>query len=137
MGRENGKHTMLTSRYSANGVKRAIQQSCGNHSIGPCNPVQRSSHSEDPVMDARYDLAHTSFNASLISEICNVLSSLSDDDASFLGRDNSTECQRRLGIFLICAGSLMFVAIMIVIHIEVLERIIKEGIIASCGGGLA
>lgn len=49
-----------------------------------CNCVDRSSNSEDPFVDPRYDFADASFHASLLPEICNIFSTLSNDYAGFL-----------------------------------------------------
>lgn len=84
-------------------------------------------------MNPRHNLAHTSLNTSLIPEISNVLPGFANDDTSFLGRDDGTESQRRLGVFLISASSLMFFAIMIVVNVQVL-KVIKQSVTASGSG---
>lgn len=85
-------------------------------------------------MNPRHNLTHASLNTSLISEISNVLPGFANDDTSFLRRDNSTEGQRRLRVFLIGAGSLMFLTIMIVVNVQVLKGIIKQSVATSSSG---
>jgi hypothetical protein len=43
------------------------------------------------VMYARNDFAHTSFDAGLLPQICNIFSSSFDDDTGILGAHESTK----------------------------------------------
>jgi hypothetical protein len=59
-------------------------------------------------VDALNDFADSSFDTSLITQICNVLALFSNDDTGFFGGDDRTKSQGRLRVFLFCLGHGIF-----------------------------
>jgi hypothetical protein len=54
------------------------------------NTFDTPTDTENSLMNTRNDLGDTSFDASLLPEICDVLSSLTDYDASIFGGNEGT-----------------------------------------------
>ena len=80
-------------------------------------------------MDARNDLADACPDAGLITEISDILASLADDDARFLGRDNGAEGQGCGAVFVEGARGSVF---RVKVGDTVGERV--DGVLVEVGG---
>ena len=78
-----------------------LKESLGNDSVGLGNGIASSGDGEDTVVNTLNDLGDTGLDASLITEVGNILASLSNDNAGLLGGDNSTEGQLSLSVLLL------------------------------------
>ena len=82
-------------------------------------------------MNALHDLADTSLDTSLVAQVGHVLSTLSDDDAGFLGGHYGSEGKLGLGVFLIRLRSGLAVRAKTVIHLELVHLVEHIGIVAN------
>lgn len=83
----------------------AFQQGAGDDHVGLGNGVASTSDCKDAIVDTLDNFGDASLDASLVAQLSNVLSTLADDDASFLGGDNGANGQLCLGVLFVCAGS--------------------------------
>lgn len=65
--------------------------------------AQRTSDGQNAIVHAGDDLTDARPDAGLVSEVCDILAGLANDDASLLGSDNGTEGELCLGVLLFCA----------------------------------
>lgn len=69
------------------------------------NPFDTTADGENTFVDAGYDLAHASLDASLLAEVSDVFTTFSNDDTCVLGADESTQSKdlwtRRLVVSLV------------------------------------
>ncbi len=77
-----------------------VEQSSRDDTVGLGYTAELTRHGENAIVHPRHNLAHTSTDASLITEIGDILAGLADDDASLLGRDDRAQGQLSLSIFL-------------------------------------
>ena len=54
------------------------------------NALNRTTDTEDAFVDTRYDFGYARFDTSLLTEVGNIFTTLSNDDASVLGTHEST-----------------------------------------------
>lgn len=85
----------------------ALDQTVGYESVRIGNAVQRARDGKHAVMHARNDLADAGADSSLVAQVSHVLAGLANNDAGFLGGDNGTESELRLGVFLLGAGTIL------------------------------
>lgn len=87
-------------------------------------------------MDALDDLAHTSLDASLVTQVGNVLATLTNDHAGLLGRHDSSQGQLRLRILLVGLGRRLSVrskAGFVVVEVELVQGVIQLTAIGRLG----
>lgn len=92
-------------------------------------------------MDALDDLADPGLDAGFFSEISHVLAGLANDNAGFLGGNDSPECELRLRVFFFSFGRLIFsfanielvqgIGQTIVVHVVDIDRGLSR---SHCGG---
>jgi hypothetical protein len=84
-------------------LRRALDQAVGDKAIGVGNGGKRASDGENAVVDARDDLANAGADSGLVAEVGDVLASLANDHAGFLGGDDSA--QSDLGLVVLLFGA--------------------------------
>jgi hypothetical protein len=102
---------------------RSLKKGAGDNGIGPRHRVATASNGQDTIMYTLYYLADASLDAGLVSEVCNVLSALSNDDASFLGRDNGAQRQLGLGILLVRLRGGLAIRSQPIVHLKVIQAV--------------
>lgn len=70
-----------------------------------------SSDSQDAVVDARDDLANAGADTSLVAQVSDILAGLANDDAGFLGGDDSAQSELGLVVLLFGARVLVLVGV--------------------------
>lgn len=81
----------------------ALDQAVRNKAVSVSNGCERSSDSEDTVVDAGNNLADTSANTSLVAKVGDVLAGLANDHTGFLGSDDGTESELSLVVLFLGA----------------------------------
>lgn len=109
----------------------AFEQSSRNDGVSFGDGIAAAGDGKDAVVHALDDLADPGLDASLIAEIGNVLSTLSDDNSSFLGRYDGTESELGLGVFLVCLRGGLAVRSNSIINLQLVDGI---GDVATVGG---
>ena len=109
----------------------AFEQSSRNDGIRSGDGIAAAGDGEDAVVHALDDFADSGLDASLVTEIGDVLSTLSDDNASFLGRYDGTESELGLGVFLVCLRGGLAVRANSIINLQLVDGV---GDVATVGG---
>lgn len=78
-----------------------LKESLGDNGVGLGDGIATSGDGEDTVVDTLNNLGDTGLDASLITEVGNILASLSNDNTSLLGGDNGAEGQLSLSVLLL------------------------------------
>jgi hypothetical protein len=95
----------VSGNYTTHAQRRcALQERLGHSTIGSGDGLASASNGQDTVMDTLDNLANTSFDASFIAQIGDVLATFANDDAGLLGRHNGSQSQLGLGVFLVRLG---------------------------------
>lgn len=76
-------------------------------------------------MDTLDHLADACLDASLVSEISDILAALANDDTGFLGGDNGAEGELGLGVFFIRLGCRFAVWSQPLVHLKVVHGVDK------------
>ena len=78
-----------------------LKESLGDDGVGLGNSITSSRDGENTVVDTLDNLGDTGLDTSLITEVGNILATLSNDNAGLLGGDNGAEGQLSLSILLL------------------------------------
>lgn len=78
--------------------RRALEQALGSQTVRLGDAREAARYRKDTVVDALDNLADAGAHTSLIAKVSDILASLAYDDAGFLGRDNGSERELRLGV---------------------------------------
>lgn len=101
----------------------AFEKSARDNGVGLRDSLAAASDGQDAVVDALNNLADASLDASLISEVGNVLATLADDDAGFLGGDDGAESQLSLGVLLVRLRGGFAIRTEAVVKLEIVQRV--------------
>jgi len=82
----------------------AFEQSSCHNGVGPRDSIAATSNGQDAIVNALHDFADAGLDASLLAQIGDVLSALSDDDTGLLGWDERAQSQLRLGVLFVRLG---------------------------------
>jgi hypothetical protein len=92
-------------------LRRALDQAVGNKAIGIGNRSERASDGENAVVNARDDLANAGADSGLVAKVGDVLASLANDHAGFLGGDDSAQSDLSLVVLLLGARVLSTIGV--------------------------
>ena len=92
-------------------LRCALDQTVRNKAIGISDGSERSSDSEDTVVNAGDNLADASANTSLVAKVGDVLAGLANDHTGLLGSDDGTESELGLVVLLLGARVLSTVSV--------------------------
>jgi hypothetical protein len=109
--------------------RSSLEQGTGDNGVRPRNGVTSTRDGQDAIVDALDDLGDASLDSSLVAEISNVLATLSDDDASFLGGHYSSEGELGLGVFLVRLRGRLAIRTETFVHLELVHRLENVGIV--------
>ena len=84
-------------------LRRALDQAVGDKAIGVGNGGERASDGKNAVVNARDYLANAGADSGHVANVGDVLASLANDYASFLGGDDSA--QSNLGLVVLLFGA--------------------------------
>lgn len=101
----------------------AFEKSTSNNGISTRDGIAATGDGEDSIMDALNDLANTSLDASLVTEVGNVLATLADDDTCFLRRDDGTQSELSLGVLLVRLRGRFAVGAKAVLQFQVVQGV--------------
>ena len=90
-------------------LRCALDQTVRNKAIGVGDGGERASHGENAIVNAGHDLANAGADSGLVAKVSDVLASLADDHAGFLGGDDSA--QSDLGLVVLLLGARVFGAV--------------------------
>ena len=107
-------------------LRRALDEAVGDEAIRVGDARERTGDGEDAVVHARDDFAHAGADACLVTQVGDILASLANDDASFLGGDNGTQSDLCLGV--------LFLGARVVVGVEA-AYLIGEVVDAGVNGG--
>lgn len=107
--------------------RSALKQSFGDDCVGSRDGFATPGNSEDAVVHALNNLAHTGLDASLVAQVCDILATLANNDTSFLGGDNGSEGQVGDGVFLVGLGRglAVWAETSVVVNLEVADSLIE------------
>ena len=86
----------------------ALEQAICDNAVCIRDSIQSSRNSQDTVVNALNYFADSGTHTSLVTKVCDVLTRLSDDDTSFLGRHDGTNGQVGLAVLFLGARSSIF-----------------------------
>lgn len=109
----------------------AFKKGTRNDSIRTRDGVASTGDGQHTVMNTLNNLADAGLDASLVTEISNVLASLANDDASLLGGDDGAEGELSLGIFLVRLRGRFAIGTEAILELEVFH-VVKN--VAAVGG---
>lgn len=110
--------------------RRALEQALGSQTVRLGDAREAARYRKDTVVDALDNLADAGAHTSLIAKVSDILASLAYDDAGFLGRDNGSERELRLGVLFFGARNHLALAV----HVKAVELVVDTaGILAGLG----
>lgn len=81
--------------------RSTFEKSTSDNSVGARDGVAATRDSQDTVVNALNNFADASFDASFVTEVCDVLATLSNNDTGFLGRNDGSKGKLGLGVFFV------------------------------------
>jgi hypothetical protein len=111
-------------------LRCAFEEAFSHQRISLGDARERAGHGQDAVVNALDNFADSGFDTSLLAQVGDVLAGLANDDPGFLGRDNGTEGQLRLGIFFLGLGSL----VLSITNIKLVHGIGETGLVDVVSG---
>jgi len=130
-GDQNSSLTVCAIRIdqaSHSHVRRTLQETLGDNTICFGNSSKATLNGKDAIVYAWHNFAHSRSDASLFSKISNILAGLADDDASFLGGHNGTECEFLVRIVIVAARlNFALINMRCIIRAEAVELLTEVG----------
>lgn len=102
---------------------RTFEESASNDGVSSRDGITATSDGEDSIMNTLNNLADASFHASLVTQVSNVLATLSNNDTRFLGGNNGAQGQLSLSIFLVRLRGKLPVGPESFVHFQLIQRV--------------
>lgn len=114
----------------------AFEKGPSDNSVRLGDGVAATGNGQDAVMNTLDNLANSGLDASLITEIGDVLAALANDHTSLLGGHDSSQSKSGLGVFFVGSGSRLAIgaeALLVVVDVEVIESLFDAAAVGGNG----